>query len=59
MICRDNMGYTRDAEGVMIINGTSTAFLDAYLKGDKAALEFLKTADIDALTRDRATFNRK
>ena len=59
LICRENRGGVPDAEGVSIVNGMSTAFLDAYLKGDAEARAFLTTADVVALTRGRAQYAHK
>ncbi len=59
LICRDDRDLEADPEGVAIVNGASTAFLDAYLKGDRRARRFLKTADFDELTGGRASFDRK
>jgi len=59
LICRENRGGVPDAEGVTIVNGTSTAFLDAYLKDDAKAKAFIDTADIAGMTRGRAMFDRK
>ena len=59
LICREDGGGEADPQGVSIVNGASTAFLDAYLKGDRKALNFLKTADFDSLTNGRATFETK
>ena len=36
LICRDNRGGDADPEGVAIDRATTTAFLDAYLKEDRA-----------------------
>jgi dienelactone hydrolase len=54
-ICRSNVPGPRDLDAVNIINGSSTAFLDAYVKGDKAALKFLTADEIEPLTDGRAT----
>lgn len=59
LICRENRGGVPDIEGVMIVNAMSTAFLDAYLKGDSDAKAFIQTADAKSLTRERAMFDRK
>jgi hypothetical protein len=44
---------------VAIDRALTTAFLDAYVKGDSAAKTFLETADVRALTGGRADFRRK
>jgi len=60
LICRENAGETNaDFEGLTIIRGTSTAFLDAYLKGDSEARVFLNEIDLGDLTNGRATLERK
>ena len=59
LICRETAGGPADHEGLSIIRGTSTAFLDAYLKADKDALTFMKNADVGALTKNRASLERK
>ena len=59
LICRETAGGAPDFEGLSIIRGTSTAFLDAYLKDDAEAKDFLKTTDVKALTNNRATLDRK
>ena len=59
LICREGQGGEPDPEGVEIDRALSTAFLDAYLKDDARAKSFLQTADITALTKGRATFERK
>lgn len=59
LICRETVGGSPDYEGLSIIRGTSTAFLDAYLKNDDAAREFLNTADVGAVTNNRASLERR
>lgn len=59
LICRETAGGAPDFEGLSIIRGTSTAFLDAYLKEDAAAKEFLATIDLTDLTNNRASLERK
>ena len=59
LICRSDRGGEADPEGVAIINATSTAFLDAYLKQHNPAMEFLNGADLDSLTNGRARFQSK
>ncbi|MDG2320261.1 MAG: hypothetical protein P8L79_08385 [Rhodospirillaceae bacterium] len=59
LICRETAGGLVDHQGLSIVRGTSTAFLDAYLKDDQDALSFLKSADVGALTENRASFERK
>lgn len=59
LICREDRGGEDDPEGVAIVRALQTAFLDAYLKGDEPARRFLETADVAALTKQRARFERK
>ena len=59
LICRETEGGPPDYEGLSIVRGTSTAFLDAYLKNDVAARTFLDTADVGTLTNHRASLERK
>ena len=59
LICRETEGGAPDFQGLSIIRGTSTAFLDAYLKDDEDAKTFLDTADVNALTNHRASLERK
>lgn len=59
LICRETAGGAPDHEGLSIIRGTSTAFLDAYLKDDEEAKDFLKNTDVKALTNNRATLEHK
>lgn len=58
LICRDGAGGKPDPEGLSFVNAASTSFLDAYLKDDMAAKQFLKTADLRPLTNDRAFLER-
>lgn len=58
LICRDGAGGKPDPEGLSYVNGASTAFLNAYLGGDKEAKAFLKTADLRPLTNNRAFLER-
>lgn len=59
LICRETAGGPPDHEGLSIVRGTSTAFLDAYLKNDSAAKEFLANADLSEMTANRASLERK
>jgi dienelactone hydrolase len=58
LICREGAGGKPDPEGLSFTNGASTAFLDAYLKNDAKAKKFLRTADLPALTNNRAFLER-
>jgi dienelactone hydrolase len=57
VICRDDAPGPRDEEGLQIINGSSVAFLNAYLDNDVAAHAFLDSGEITTLTQGRATLN--
>lgn len=59
LICREDRGGEDDPEGVAIVRALQVAFLDAYLKDDREARRFLRTADISKLTGSRARFERK
>ncbi len=59
LICRETAGGVPDFEGLSIIRGTSTAFLDAYLKNNEEARAFLDAADVGALTNHRASLERR
>lgn len=59
VICRSNAPGPRDYEALNIINGASTAFLDAYVKRDRAAREFLASGDVTALTDGRSTLEAR
>ena len=59
LICRETAGGSPDHEGISIIRGTSTAFLDAYLKDDAFAQDFLENAEVQSLTNNRASLERK
>ncbi len=43
-----------DHEGLDIFNKTSTAFLDAYVKGDRGAERYLRNVDLTVATTGRA-----
>lgn len=48
-----------DSEGLAIFNAVSAAFLDAYAGNDKAALEYLRKADLETATGGRANLTRE
>lgn len=54
LICKEIEGNEPDVEAATIINGVSTAFLDAYLKGDAKALDFLNGAQMPSTASSRA-----
>jgi hypothetical protein len=55
LICNAERGGEPDPGGVAIVAAMTTVFLDAYLKGDAAALEYLQSVDVPARTDGRAT----
>ena len=59
LICRADRGGPDDPDGVAILQATTTAFLDAYLRGDADARDYLATTDLDGLTGGRASLLRK
>ena len=66
LICRedrggpDNQGGAHDTEGLEILAGVTTAFLDAWLKNDTAAKRFLEEFQQHAaITAGRARFAQK
>lgn len=59
LICREDRGGEDDPEGAAIVRALQATFLDAYLKGDRAARRFLATADLGPLTGGRARLERK
>jgi pimeloyl-ACP methyl ester carboxylesterase len=56
LICNPERGGEPDPEGVAIVRAMTTAFLDAYIKDDAAALEFLNSADVSDRTNGRALY---
>jgi hypothetical protein len=59
LICNAKRGGDPDPEGVAIVAAMTTLFLDAYLKEDPAALEYLQSVDVPARTDGRATFQQR
>ena len=59
LLCRGNRGGEPDPEAVEIVRMASTAFLDAYLKGDAAAKRFLRDTDFTTLKSGRVQFEYK
>ena len=59
LICREGAGGAPDPSGLAIVNGASTAFLDAVLRGDASARQFLRSADLPALTDNRGFLERQ
>ena len=54
LICKEMKDDEPDHEAAEVINGVSTAFLDAYLKGDEGALSFLNSAAMPESASPRA-----
>ena len=59
LICNPERGGKPDPDAVGIVRAMTTAFLDAYIKDDAAALKFLKTADVYSRTNGRALAQHK
>jgi hypothetical protein len=59
VICKQSAPGPKDYDGLNIINGASTAFLEAYIKDDSASLAFLASGDITALTNNRAALDNR
>ena len=66
LICRDdrggpdNRGGAHDADGLQILAGVTTAFLDAWLNGDSDAKRFFEDFEAHAaITSGRARFDSK
>ena len=53
---KDTIGKGPDHNGLTIVKGVSTAFLNAHMKEDWVAVEFLSGDDIEEITNGRATF---
>ena len=56
LICNPKRGEDPDPEAAAIVRAMTTAFLDAYLKDEPAALDFLTTANVPALMNGRAIY---
>jgi hypothetical protein len=56
LICNDEKPGPPDYAAMATVRALTSVFLDAYLKDDPAALEFLHTADIPALTDGQAEY---
>jgi hypothetical protein len=59
LICRDNKGGDADPVAVDNVRAAQTAFLDAYIKGDKRAEDWLRSTDFSTTSSGRATFEYK
>jgi len=56
LICNADRGGEADPAAVATVRAMTTAFLDAYINEDPNAMEFLRTADINALTDGQARY---
>ena len=56
LICNPKRGEGPDHDAAAIVRAMTTAFLDAYLKDESAALDFLTTADVPVLTKGKAIY---
>jgi pimeloyl-ACP methyl ester carboxylesterase len=59
LICRSNRGGEDDPVAVAVVRAAQLAFLDAYVREDEAALQWLRTADFGALSEGRAALDYK
>ena len=58
-VCRPDVPGPPDYDALQIINAASTAFFDAYTKGDARALEQLQAGGINVLSAGRATLSAR
>jgi len=56
LICNEERGGEPDHTAVANVRAMTTAFLDAYVKQDSAALNFLRTAEVSELTDSQASY---
>jgi predicted dienelactone hydrolase len=56
LICNPERGGDPDPEAVAIVRALTLAFLDAYIKDERAAREFLLTANVSARTQGRVDY---
>ncbi|MDH3512568.1 MAG: hypothetical protein OER85_17115 [Gammaproteobacteria bacterium] len=56
LICNAKRGENPDYEAVAIVRSMTLAFLDAYIKQDATARDFLKTVDVAASTSGKARY---
>ncbi|MCP4832886.1 MAG: hypothetical protein GY886_11800 [Gammaproteobacteria bacterium] len=59
LICRDNKGGEDDPVAEEVVRSAQTAFLDAYIKKDQAALGWLRTTNFGVMSDGRATLEYK
>lgn len=55
LICKDDVPGPHDHDALRIVSGVSTAFLDAYMKADESALQFLQSGELSGLSNGRAS----
>jgi len=59
LICNKELGGPPDYEAVANVRSTTTAFLDAYLNGERAAKKYLRSVDMQAASDGRAWIRRR
>jgi dienelactone hydrolase len=59
LICRPDRGGPPDPEGLRLDAGLTLAFLDAYLRDDRAARRFLRATDVAGASGGRVRYDRK
>jgi predicted dienelactone hydrolase len=59
VICKSSAPGPADPDALKIANGASTAFLEAYIRDDRAARAFLASGEIGVLTSGRATLENR
>jgi pimeloyl-ACP methyl ester carboxylesterase len=56
LICNSERGGEPDHAAVATVRAMSTAFLDAYVRQDPVAMQFLQTAEVAAITEGEASY---
>jgi len=59
LLCKREDSGEPDPGAITIVGAMTTAFLDAYIKEDPAAREFLLTADMAAITNGRLDYRHR
>ena len=59
LICNSELGGEHDHAAVEVVRAMTTVFLDAYLKDDPAAMEFLESVDLEQLTDGKAVYRSR
>ena len=59
LICRGDRGGEADPDAVRVVAAVTLAFLDAYVRDDESAKDWLHRVDLATLTDGRASFARK